>query len=66
MRSSEVWVPYCVADGLAARGGEGGELDSRSCRQKIRYRDEPSYLDIARVDLSASNMAERAFSRLWR
>ena len=63
MRSGEIRVPYGVADGLAACAWR---LDPRSYREKTGYRDEPSYLDIARVDLSASNMAKRALPRLWR
>ena len=67
MRPGEVGVPYRVADGLATRERRGAVgLDPGSYRGKTRYRDEPMYLDIARADLSASNMAERAFPRLWR
>ena len=64
MRSSEIRAPHSVADGLAARA-----WGKRSCLGSRAYMESEgwsSYLDIARVDRSASNMAERALSRLWR
>ena len=59
MRAGKIWVPDSVADGLTARVREVSNgtylgIDGRT------------HLDIVRVDLSVSNMAERALSRLWR
>jgi hypothetical protein len=65
MRAGEIWVPDCVADGLAVRalGGSGVGTVGGALFLGI---DGCTHLDIVRVDLSASNMAERARSRLWR
>lgn len=59
MRAGKIWVPDCVADGLTVRVGEVGNGTYLGI-------DGWTYLDIVRVDLSVSNMAERALSRLWR
>ena len=66
MRSGEVGVPYRVADGLAAGGRGGGVRFEVIIEGKRATEMKSSYLEIARADLSASNMAERAFPRLWR
>ena len=58
MSAGKIWIPYSVTDRLAAqqKAGEGAKIEG--CHR--------AYLEIARVDLSASNIAKRALSRLWR
>ncbi len=59
MCASKISVPDCVADRLTTRVGRVG-------KGTYLGKDGWTNLDIVRVDLSVSNMAERALSRLWR
>ena len=66
MRSGEIRAPHSVTDGLAVTARAWGK---RSCLGSRAYMEESewgsSYLDMAWVDCSVSNMAEWALSRLW-